>query len=247
MDFPFALPTAVAGLTLARSVFRPRLAGAIPRAAGHQRRLHPPGRRHRVDFCRPALLGAHPPAGAAKRWMPAVEEAAAMPRGGPLRTFVSVIAPTLLPTVLTGLALPLRARSGNTARSSSSPATCRQDGDRAHPHRHAPGSIRLHGRHRGGAGADGFFVRPAAHPEHAARLGRPLPGTMKPCRPTDVPRARPRRAEPAGEMAPHRRGRALFRRLFAAAAGQRLRPGFLGLGALLEARWPTRTPVRRFA
>ena len=63
IDFPFALPTAVAGLTLANLFSDHGWLGQFLAPAGHSRRLYPPGRRHRADFRRPAFFRAHPPAG----------------------------------------------------------------------------------------------------------------------------------------------------------------------------------------
>jgi sulfate transport system permease protein len=104
VDFPFALPTAVAGLTLA-NLFSPK--GWL----GHY--LVPLG-----------IKGAYTPLGVVialtfvgmpfvvRTLQPVlenlerdVEEAAATLGAGRLRTFASVIAPTLLPSVLTGFAL----------------------------------------------------------------------------------------------------------------------------------------------
>jgi len=104
VDFPFALPTAVAGLTLA-DLFSPN--GWLGRA------LVPLG-----------IKGAFTPLGvvialtfvgmpfAVRTLQPVlqslerdVEEAAATLGAGRLRTFVAIIAPSLLPTVMTGFAL----------------------------------------------------------------------------------------------------------------------------------------------
>jgi len=104
IDFPFALPTAVAGLTLA-SLFGPN--------GWFGRYLLPLG-----------INGAYTPLGvvialtfvglpfAVRTLQPVlenlereVEEAAATLGAGRLRTFVTILAPSLLPAVLTGFAL----------------------------------------------------------------------------------------------------------------------------------------------
>ena len=77
VDLPFALPTAVAGIALARSTRRT----AGRRAAGearHQGRLHAARHLHRPGLHRPAVRGAHRAAGDAEIDQE-VEEAAATP------------------------------------------------------------------------------------------------------------------------------------------------------------------------
>ena len=104
VDFPFALPTAVAGLTLA-NLF------AVNGWLG----------RHLVPF---GIEGAFTPLGVVialtfvgmpfvvrtlqpvlENFEREVEEASAMLGAGRLRTFISVIAPSLLPSIITGFAL----------------------------------------------------------------------------------------------------------------------------------------------
>jgi sulfate/thiosulfate transport system permease protein len=104
VDFPFALPTAVAGLTLA-SLFAPNgwlgrylvpfgIQGAYSRL-GVVMALVFVGLPFVVRSLQPVLQNLDRE----------VEEAAATLGAGRLRTFVSVVAPSLLPAVLTGFAL----------------------------------------------------------------------------------------------------------------------------------------------
>ncbi len=104
IDFPFALPTAVAGLTLAnlfsdngwlgRYLVPMGIHGAYSRL-GVVIALTFVGLPFSVRTLQPVL----------ENFDHAVEEAAASLGAGRLRTFVSVIAPTLLPTMLTGFGL----------------------------------------------------------------------------------------------------------------------------------------------
>jgi len=104
VDFPFALPTAVAGLTLA-SLFGPKgwlgqylvplgIRGAFT-PLGVVIALTFVGMPFVVRTLQPVLLNLELD----------VEEAAATLGAGRLRTFISVIAPALLPPVLTGFTL----------------------------------------------------------------------------------------------------------------------------------------------
>jgi len=104
VDFPFALPTAVAGLTLA-SLFGPKgwlgqclvplgIKGAFT-PLGVVIALTFVGMPFVVRTLQPVLLSLELE----------VEEAAATLGAGRLRTFVAVIAPALFPAVLTGFAL----------------------------------------------------------------------------------------------------------------------------------------------
>ena len=104
VDFPFALPTAVAGLTLA-NLFAPNgwlgqwlvplgIKGAYT-SLGVIIALTFVGLPFVVRTLQPVLQNLERE----------VEEAAATLGAGRLRTFVTVIAPSLLPAVLTGLAL----------------------------------------------------------------------------------------------------------------------------------------------
>lgn len=104
IDFPFALPTAVAGLTLAnlfaengwlgRFLVPLGIEGAYTRL-GVVLALTFVGLPFSVRTLQPLLENLDK----------GLEEAAAILGAGRLRTFVSVIAPTLLPTVLTGFGL----------------------------------------------------------------------------------------------------------------------------------------------
>jgi sulfate transport system permease protein len=104
IDFPFALPTAVAGLTLAdlfsehgwlgRFLTPLGIHGAYSRL-GVMIALTFVGLPFSVRTLQPVL----------EHFDHAVEEAAACLGAGRLRTFVFVIAPTLLPTALTGFGL----------------------------------------------------------------------------------------------------------------------------------------------
>ena len=104
VDFPFALPTAVAGLTLA-NLFAPQgwlgrflvplgIEGAFSRL-GVVLALTFVGMPFAVRTLQPVL--EHLDRG--------VEEAAATLGAGRFRTFVKVIGPTILPTIITGIAL----------------------------------------------------------------------------------------------------------------------------------------------
>ena len=97
IDFPFALPTAVAGLTLANLFSDHGWLGQWLVPLGIHGAYYAPGRRHRPHFRRTALLGANPSAGHRERWTRRCEEAAACLGAGRWRTFVRVVAPTLLP------------------------------------------------------------------------------------------------------------------------------------------------------
>ena len=104
VDFPFALPTAVAGLTLS-SLFAPNgwlgeflvplgIKGAFSRL-GVVLALTFVGMPFAVRTLQPVLENLDR----------GVEEAAATLGAGRFRTFVSVIVPTILPTIITGFAL----------------------------------------------------------------------------------------------------------------------------------------------
>ncbi|MFO1512756.1 MAG: sulfate ABC transporter permease subunit CysT [Verrucomicrobiota bacterium] len=111
VDFPFALPTAVAGLTLANMFASNGWLGqflARPNASGRMEpiTLYMPwfgvvvaltfvGMPFVVRTLQPVL----------ESFEREVEESAATLGAGRLRTFVSVIAPTLLPSIITGFAL----------------------------------------------------------------------------------------------------------------------------------------------
>lgn len=104
IDFPFALPTAVAGLTLASLFTDNGWLGKflVPRGFhGAYTRL---GVIIALTFVgMPFVVRTLQPV--IENLDRAVEEAAATLGAGRLRTFVNIIAPTLLPTVITGFAL----------------------------------------------------------------------------------------------------------------------------------------------
>jgi sulfate transport system permease protein len=104
VDFPFALPTAVAGLTLANLFAASGWLGRFLVPLGIHGAFTPLGVVLALTFVgmpfvvrtlQPVLLNLEVE----------VEEAAATLGAGRLRTFVSVIAPSLFPPVLTGFAL----------------------------------------------------------------------------------------------------------------------------------------------
>ncbi len=104
VDFPFALPTAVAGLTLTNLFSAHGWLGQYLEPLGIRGAFTPLGVVIALTFVglpfvvrtlQPVLQNAERE----------VEEAAATLGAGRLRTFVSIIAPSLFPTVLTGFAL----------------------------------------------------------------------------------------------------------------------------------------------
>ena len=104
VDFPFALPTAVAGLTLS-SLFAPN--GGLGRflvAWGIQGAFSPLGVVIALTFVgMPFVVRTLQPV--LQNLERDVEEAAATLGASRLRTFVSIIAPSVFPTILTGFAL----------------------------------------------------------------------------------------------------------------------------------------------
>jgi len=104
VDFPFALPTAVAGLTLA-NMFAPNgWLGRYLVPLGINGAFTPLGVAIALTFVgMPFVVRTLQPV--LQNLERDVEEAAATLGAGRLRTFVSVIAPALLPSVLTGFAL----------------------------------------------------------------------------------------------------------------------------------------------
>ena len=111
VDFPFALPTAVAGLTLANMFASNGWLGQF------LARSHPDGKVEPITIYMPwfgvvvALTFVGMPF-VVRTLQPVlesfereVEESAATLGAGRLRTFLSVIAPTLLPSIITGFAL----------------------------------------------------------------------------------------------------------------------------------------------
>src|SRR5439155_21267967 len=104
IDFPFALPTAVAGLTLANLFGDNGWLGQWLVPLGINGAFSPLGVVIALTFVGMpfAVRTLQPVLESLER---EVEEAAATLGAGRLRTFVSVIAPTLLPPVITGFAL----------------------------------------------------------------------------------------------------------------------------------------------
>ncbi len=104
VDFPFALPTAVAGLTLA-NLFAPNgWLGRFLVPLGIQGAFTPLGVVIALTFIGlPFVVRTLQPV--LEDLEREIEEAAATLGAGRLRTFVTVVAPTLFPAVLTGFAL----------------------------------------------------------------------------------------------------------------------------------------------
>jgi sulfate/thiosulfate transport system permease protein len=104
VDFPFALPTAVAGLTLA-NMFAPNgWLGQYLVPLGIKGAFTPLGVVIALTFIgMPFVVRTLQPV--MENFEREVEECAATLGAGRLRTFVSVIAPSLLPPILTGFAL----------------------------------------------------------------------------------------------------------------------------------------------
>jgi sulfate/thiosulfate transport system permease protein len=104
VDFPFALPTAVAGLTLANLFAVNGWLGKFLVPLGIKGAFTPLGVVIALTFVgMPFVVRTLQPV--LEHLEREVEEAAATLGAGRLRTFVSVIAPTLLPSMLTGFAL----------------------------------------------------------------------------------------------------------------------------------------------
>ena len=104
VDFPFALPTAVAGLTLANLFAANGWLGRFLVPRGINGAFTPLGVVIALTFVGlPFVVRTLQPV--LQNLEREVEEAAATLGAGRLRTFVSVVAPSLLPPVLTGFAL----------------------------------------------------------------------------------------------------------------------------------------------
>ena len=104
VDFPFALPTAVAGLTLANLFAANGWLGRWLVPLGIQGAFTPLGVVIALTFVGlPFVVRTLQPV--LQNLEREVEEAAATLGAGRLRTFATIIAPSLLPAVLTGLAL----------------------------------------------------------------------------------------------------------------------------------------------
>ncbi len=104
VDFPFALPTAVAGLTLANLFSDKGWLGQYLAPHGIKGAFTPLGVVIALTFVgMPFIVRTLQPV--LENLEPEIEEAAATLGASRFRTFCSIIAPTLLPTVITGFAL----------------------------------------------------------------------------------------------------------------------------------------------
>lgn len=104
VDFPFALPTAVAGLTLANMFAANGWLGQYLVPLGIKGAFTPLGIVIALTFVgMPFVVRTLQPV--LETFEREVEESAATLGAGRLRTFISVIAPTLLPSIITGFAL----------------------------------------------------------------------------------------------------------------------------------------------
>jgi sulfate transport system permease protein len=104
VDFPFALPTAVAGLTLADLFAETGWLGRFLVPLGIRGAFTPLGVVIALTFIGlPFVVRTLQPV--LENFEREVEEAAATLGAGRLRTFLTIVAPTLLPAVLTGFAL----------------------------------------------------------------------------------------------------------------------------------------------
>ncbi len=104
VDFPFALPTAVAGLTLANLFTANGWLGQLLVPLGIKGAFTPLGVVIALTFVgMPFVVRTLQPV--MENLEREVEEAAATLGAGRLRTFASIIAPSLLPAIITGFAL----------------------------------------------------------------------------------------------------------------------------------------------
>jgi len=104
VDFPFALPTAVAGLTLANMFAETGWLGRFLVPHGFKGAFTPLGVVIALTFVgMPFAVRTLQPV--LENFDKGLEEAAATLGAGRLRTFLQIIAPTLMPTVITGFAL----------------------------------------------------------------------------------------------------------------------------------------------
>jgi sulfate transport system permease protein len=104
VDIPFALPTAVAGLTLANLFSANGWIGEFLAKAGIQAVYNRTGVIIALTFVSlPFVVRTLQPV--VENLEREVEEAAAMLGAGRLKTFISVVAPALLPALITGFAL----------------------------------------------------------------------------------------------------------------------------------------------
>jgi sulfate transport system permease protein len=104
IDFPFALPTAVAGLTLANLFSLPGWLGRFLVPLGIKVAYTPLGIVVALTFVSlPFVVRTLQPV--LEELDPEIEEAAATLGAGRLRTFVAIVLPGILPALLTGFAL----------------------------------------------------------------------------------------------------------------------------------------------
>ena len=137
VDFPFALPTAVAGLTLANLFAANGWLGKFLVPLGIKGAYSPLGVVIALTFVGlPFVVRTLQPV--LENLDAEVEEAAATLGAGRMRTFATVIAPTLFPAVLTGFALAFSSdwRIRFDRVHFGQPPL--QDGDRSLSDRHAP-------------------------------------------------------------------------------------------------------------
>ena len=170
---PFALPTAVAGITLTALLAKNGWIGALARAARHRGRLHAARRRGGARLHRPAVRRAHRAAGA--------PGPRARARGGgrePRREPLADV-PRACCSRSSGPRSPPASRSRSRAAvgeygsvvfiSGNMPMKHR---DRAAPDRHPARAVRLRRRDRDRRGAARDLVRAAARDQRAPALGR---------------------------------------------------------------------------
>lgn len=104
VDFPFALPTAVAGLTLAELFSSNGWIGKLLEPLGFKLVFSPIGVIIALTFVgMPFVIRTLQPV--IESLDKEIEEAAAILGASRLRTFISIIFPTLLPTIITGFSL----------------------------------------------------------------------------------------------------------------------------------------------
>ena len=182
VDFPFALPTAVAGLTLASLFAANGWLGRFLVPLGIKGAFTPLGVVIALTFVGlPFAVRTLQPV--LQNLEREVEEAAATLGAGRLRTFVSVIAPALLPAVLTGFALAFARAIGEYG------SVVFISGNLPFKTEIAPFLIVMRleeydyaGAHRSGGRAAGVLVPAAGRDQPARTVGEPL-RTMK----VDVP------------------------------------------------------------
>ncbi len=124
VDLPFALPTAVAGIALTTLYSQNGWLGKLLVPFGIKVAFTPLGVLVALTFIGLPFVvrTVQPVLEEAEREL---EEAAASLGASRWQTFVRVIFPTIMPALLTGLRWPSPVLPANTARWSSSPATCR--------------------------------------------------------------------------------------------------------------------------